>query len=141
MYKMTPTALACSDLRNVKVLVVDDDPITREFVESTLVGLHVLSVRSCADGFSALKILASFSPSVILTDIHMKPIDGFEFVRKLHSEMNPVRRQIPVIFMSSDSSADTLKSALPLGASGYIVKPPSAEMLRLKIAQAIHSHK
>jgi len=138
---MAPTAMTFSDLRNVKVLVVDDDPITRELVETALTGLHLLSVRCCPDGFSALKLLASFSPTVILTDIHMKPIDGFEFVRKLHSDMNPVRRQIPVIFMSADSSAETLKSALPLGASGYIVKPPSAEMLRLKITQAILSHK
>jgi len=120
--------------------VVDDDPVMRDFVESLLKSLHVRDVRVCADGYSALKLLPSFTPSVIVTDIHMKPIGGIEFVRQLRANLNPVRRAIPVVFMSSDSSPETLKSALPLGACGYIVKPPCLETLCLKIVQALHSN-
>ena len=137
---MSDSLQGSHDLRNIQVLVIDDDPIIREFLESTLKNLHVQAIRSCADGFDALKVMASFSPSVILTDIHMKPIDGFEFVRRLRADINPVRRDIPVIFLSSDSSPDTLKSALPLHASGYIVKPPCAETLRAKLVHAMHPH-
>ena len=137
---MNSKPLAEPELRNAKVMVIDDDPVMLEFVESALHELQIRSVRLCADGFSALKQLANFAPTVILTDIHMKPIDGFEFVRKLHAEMNPIRREIPVIFMSSDSSPETLKSALPLGACGYIVKPPCVETLRTKISQALQCH-
>lgn len=138
---MNGKPMADPEIRNAKVMVIEDDPVMRELVENILHELHIRSVRVCADGFSALKQLASYSPTVILTDIHMKPIDGFEFVRKLHAEMNPIRREIPVIFMSSDSSPETLKSAIPLGASGYIVKPPCPETLRAKILQALHGHK
>ena len=122
------------------MLVVEDDPVMGEFIENALKDLHVQTIRICADGYSALKVLASFTPTVILTDIHMKPFDGFEFVRQLHANLNPIRRQIPVIFMSSDSSPETLKSALGLGACGFIVKPPCLETLRMKMVQAMHHH-
>jgi two-component system chemotaxis response regulator CheY len=138
---MTTKPTADPELCNAKVLVIEDDPVMQAFVENALHNLQIRTIRICGDGFSALKILASFTPTVILTDIHMKPIDGFEFVRKLHAEMNPIRRTIPVIFMSADSSPETLKNALPLGASGYIVKPPCLEILRTKMLQAIHGHK
>ena len=141
LVKMSDTHPTNHDLRNIKVLVVDDDPIIRKFLEMTLNDLHVHSIRSCADGFSALKAMAGYAPSVILTDIHMKPINGFEFVRRLRADINPFRRDIPVIFLSSDSSPETLKGALPLHASGYIVKPPCAETLRAKLVQAMHPHK
>jgi two-component system chemotaxis response regulator CheY len=138
---MNKKPIADPELCNAKVLVIEDDPVMQAFVENALHELQIGTIRICGDGFSALKLLASFNPTVILTDIHMKPIDGFEFVRKLHSEMNPIRRNIPVIFMSADSSPETLKSALPLGAVGYIVKPPCVETLRAKILHAIHGHK
>lgn len=138
---MNSTTTPNFDLRNAKVLVVDDDPVMRDYMETALKNMHVQAFRVCADGFSALKVLASFSPTVILTDIHMKPIDGFMFVRQLHSDINPVRRAVPVIFMSSDSSPETLRNALPLGVSGFIVKPPCPDILRAKMLAAIQGHK
>ena len=78
LVKMSDSHLTNHDLRTIKVLVVDDDPIIRKFLEMTLNDLHVHSIRSCADGFSALKVMAGYAPSVILTDIHMK-LDSAKF--------------------------------------------------------------
>ena len=121
-----------------KILVVDDDPVISRFVVRTLERLGVKAIEVCHDVNAAVQLMASFLPDVILTDIHMKPIGGIEFVQRLRSHKNPSLRQIPVIFMSADSSRETLKSALPLGSVGYIVKPPRLEVVKTKLEQALN---
>ena len=122
----------------VKVLVVDDDAVISRFVVRTLARLGIQQVETSSDVGQAVQARARFFPDVILTDIHMKPISGIEFVQRLRAHSNPKLRDIPVIFMSADSSRDTLKAALGLGSDGYIVKPPRIEVLREKIEQALH---
>lgn len=123
---------------DAKILVVDDDPVISRFVIRTLERLGVQGVEVCHDVNAAVQLMATFLPDVILTDIHMKPIGGLEFVQRLRSHTNPNLQQIPVIFMSADSSRETLKSALPLGVVGYIVKPPRLEVLKSKLEQALN---
>lgn len=125
-------------IESVKILIVDDDPVISRFVLRTLERLGIKSVELCQDVNSAVHLMTTFLPDLILTDIHMKPINGIEFVQRLRSHANPSLQQIPVIFMSADSSRETLKSALPLGSVGYIVKPPRLEVLKGKIEQALH---
>lgn len=121
-----------------KILVIDDDPVISRFVVRTLERLGLQVVEVCHDVNSAVQLMASFIPDVILTDIHMKPIGGLEFVQRLRSHTNANIQKIPVIFMSADSSRETLKSALPLGSVGYILKPPRLEVLKTKLEQALN---
>ena len=88
---------------------------------------------------AAGNLLAKFKPDLILTDVHMQPMGGLEFVKKLRSASNPMVKNIKVIFMSADASAETIGEALPLGIVGYIVKPPRLEALRAKMEQALGS--
>lgn len=125
-------------LENAKILIVDDDPVISRFVLRTLERLGIKTVELCHEVNSAVHLMATFLPDLILTDIHMKPINGIEFVQRLRSHTNPNLQRIPVIFISADSSRETLKSALPLGSVGYIVKPPRLEVLKTKIEQALH---
>jgi CheY-like chemotaxis protein len=125
-------------LENAKILVVDDDPVISRFVVRTLERLGIKTVELCHEVNSAVHLMTTFLPDLIITDIHMKPINGIEFVQRLRSHANPNLQRIPVIFISADSSRETLKSALPLGSVGYIVKPPRLEVLKTKIEQALH---
>ena len=125
-------------LENAKIVVVDDDPVIRRFVVRTLERLGIKTVELCHEVNSAVHLMTTFLPDLIITDIHMKPINGIEFVQRLRSHANPNLQRIPVIFISADSSRETLKSALPLGSVGYIVKPPRLEVLKTKIEQALH---
>lgn len=126
-------------LANARILVVDDDPVMRKYVLTVLGRLGVADVQECADGASALKLASTFWPDVVLTDIHMDPVGGLEFVRQLRESPSVELRRTRVIFMSSDSSAGTLEEAMPLGTHGYIVKPPRPETLRAKLLQALQS--
>ncbi|MDD2882657.1 MAG: response regulator [Rhodoferax sp.] len=121
----------------VKVLVIDDDPIMISYVVNLLQRIGVGQVIQAKDGSTGLAIAASDKPDVILSDIHMTPMDGLEFVRNLRKHPVTDLRRTPVLIMSADSSTDKLNEALPLGIAGYIVKPPAISALQVKLEQAL----
>ncbi|NCP40749.1 MAG: response regulator [Rhodoferax sp.] len=120
-----------------RILVVDDDPVMREFVVNTLRRIGIQQIEVATDGATALRTMVSFKPDLVLTDIHMQPMDGIAFVQQLRKHSNPLVSGMKVIFMSADASSETLGQALPLGTYGYIVKPPRPETLKVKIEQAL----
>jgi CheY-like chemotaxis protein len=124
-------------LTDARILVVEDDPMMRTFTTKVLNRLGFLHVKESADGTEALTQAVRFQPDLILTDVHMKPMNGLEFVKTLRSLPNPEVKKARVIFMSSDSSQETLGAALPLGIAGYIVKPPRLEDMKAKIEGAL----
>lgn len=124
-------------ITSARIMVVEDEPVMRTFVVGLLRGLGIQAIEVCSDGGSALSMLELFKPDLILTDIHMQPMGGLEFVRQLRAVPNVVLRKTRIIFMSADASSATLGEALPLGTSGYIVKPPRPEILQAKLELAL----
>lgn len=124
-------------ITSARIMVVEDDPVMRSFVVGLLRRLGIQTIEVCSDGSSALKMLEVFKPDLVLTDIHMQPMDGLEFVRQLRAVPNMALRKTRIIFMSADASSGTLAEALPLGTSGYIVKPPRPETLQAKLELAL----
>lgn len=122
-------------LSDAKILIVEDDPLMRTFTCNILKRLGIMHLKECGDGTTALKAVPVFQPDLILTDIHMKPMNGLEFVEKL-GRLHASR--IKVIFMSADSSRETFDAALPLGVVAYIVKPPRLSDLKSKIENALN---
>ena len=125
------------NLMLARVLVVDDDEVMRTFVVNSLRRLGIQSIETAVDGGSAFRTMMTFKPNLVLTDIHMKPMDGLEFVQHLRAHTNPLVKDMKVIFMSADASAATLQEAMPLGTYGYIVKPPRLDTLQAKIELAL----
>jgi len=120
-----------------RILVVDDDVVMRTFVVNSLRRLGIHAIETAGDGGSALRAMVSFKPDLVLTDIHMQPMNGIEFVQQLRKHANPLVKKMKVIFMSADASTETLEQALPLGTYGYIVKPPRQEILQAKLELAL----
>lgn len=120
-----------------RILVVDDDDVMRLFVVNSLRRLGLQQIETATDGATALRAMVAFKPNLVLTDIHMKPMNGLDFVRQLRAHTHPLIKNMKVIFMSADASAATLGDALPLGTYGYIVKPPALETLQAKIELAL----
>lgn len=120
-----------------RILVVDDDRLMRAFIADVLSRLGIQDVQECEDGASGLVAAVKFRPDLILSDIHMQPMSGLEFVRKLRAIGDPRTSATKVIFMSADASKETLGEALPLGILGYIIKPPRIEAVKAKIEAAL----
>ena len=124
-----------------KILIVEDEKIMSTFILSSLRRLGILDLYAFNNGASALPELATLKPDLIITDVHMQPMGGIEFVRNIRASAHSQIANTPVIFLSADSSATTVGEALPLGVSGYIVKPPSLAALDAKIELALNGHK
>jgi two-component system chemotaxis response regulator CheY len=125
------------DMKSARVIVVDDESIMRTFVLNSLRRLGILDLYAFEDGATALREVIKLKPDLILTDVHMRPVGGIEFVRQLRALPNNQLSNTKVIFLSADSSTATVGEALPLGVSGYLVKPPSMTALAAKIENAL----
>jgi CheY-like chemotaxis protein len=125
------------DIKRARVVVVEDEKVMSTFILNSLRRLGILDLYAFTDGASALKEIGKLKPDLIITDVHMEPVGGIEFVRSLRGSSDNRVCNTKVIFLSADSSASTVGEALPLGVVGYIVKPPSLLALTAKIELAL----
>ena len=117
------------------VMVVDDSITVRKITESLLVSLGY-DVLTANDGVTALEVLVDATPDLILLDIEMPRMDGFEFLENIRNSEK--WKQLPVIMISSRSGAKHRKHAQDLGANGFIGKPWEAEQLALDINRCLN---
>src|ERR1700689_3693924 len=111
-----------------KVLVVDDEPNIRELVEVAL-KFHGCAVAVSASGKDALHQTESYEPDLIILDVMLPDMDGFEVCRALRTDGNDV----PVIFLTArDTTSDTIRG-LTLGGDGYVTKAFSVEALVARV--------
>lgn len=115
------------------ILIVDDTPANVKVLLETL-GSKGYKVLVAVDGESALEQINFRQPSLILLDIMMPGIDGFETCRRL--KFNPLTKDIPVIFMTSLHETQDKIKGFQLGAVDYITKPFQAE----EVLTRIHTH-
>ncbi len=102
------------------ILVVDDQPANIQMVGSVL-GRLGHEILPALDGETALKRVAVRPPDLILLDLLMPVMDGFEVCRQLKA--NPAWRDIPIIFLSAADDKDLIVRALNAGGVDYITKP------------------
>lgn len=125
------------NIEDAKILVLDDDKVMRSFVVNSLRRLGVQAVFQAADGGGGYAMMDEFQPDVVLSDIHMHPVGGLEFVGQLRAHPVVALRKTPVILMSADDSADPVPQAVPLGIFAYLVKPPQLPVLKEKLERAL----
>ncbi len=125
------------DIKRARIIVVEDESVMSTYILNNLRRLGILDLYSFTDGAAALREVIKLKPDLILTDVHMEPVGGIEFVRQLRALPDARVSQTKVIFLSADSSPATVSEALPLGVAGYLVKPPSLSALTGKIEAAL----
>ena len=111
-----------------RVLVVDDEPNIRELVQVAL-KFHGCSVTTAVDGSDALRQAEASPPDLIVLDVMLPDMDGFEGCRRLRAGGN----EVPVIFLTArDTSSDTV-TGLAIGGDDYVTKPFSVEALAARV--------
>lgn len=103
-----------------KILVVDDEPDVVAFMERTL-RTEGFDVVSAFDGISALDLVDAEKPDLVLLDLMMPMISGYEVCEQIKA--NPQTQNIPIICVSSAHTPDARAHTLRLGAATLIVKP------------------
>lgn len=108
------------------VLIVDDDERVREYVRVNL-EMEGYAVREAGSAEEGLGVLEEVSPDLILLDVMMPQVDGWEMLRRVH-ERHGVG-SIPVIMFSGKVEEDSLRAATSRGAQGFIGKPFNPQQL------------
>jgi two-component system, OmpR family, response regulator len=111
-----------------RVLVIDDEPNIRELVQVAL-KFHGCSVTLGATGKDALTLAASEKPDLIVLDVLLPDIDGFEVCRRLRAGGD----EVPVIFLTARDTTSDSVTGLTLGGDDYITKPFSVDALVARI--------
>src|SRR5580704_5835993 len=113
-----------------RILVVDDQPANIQIIGAML-GALGHEIVPAADGMTALKRIAMRAPDLILLDLLMPGMDGFEVCRQIKAE--PAWREIPVIFLSAADDKELIVRALDSGGIDFITKPFSHAELMCRV--------
>ena len=103
-----------------KILIVEDEESLLK-LESILLATRGYLVKGVTDGLSALKEVETDRPDLVLLDIMMPGIDGFEVCRRIKE--NALTRDIPVVMLTAKKSSADQSRGLAVGADAYITKP------------------
>ena len=116
------------------VLVVEDNAMNRSFYRGCL-GREEYRIMEAADGETGLAAVAKQSPDVIIMDVMMPGIDGFECTRRLKAD--PATRGIPLIIVSARNQAADVLEGLQAGADEYLTKPVRATELAVRVRSMV----
>ncbi|MCB1141654.1 MAG: response regulator [Leptospiraceae bacterium] len=106
------------------ILIIDDSPDNLDILSEIL--KEEYKVKAALNGKIGLKI-ANTKPNLILLDILMPEMDGYEVFQKLKD--NPETSSIPIVFISGNSNDDEIKKGMDMGASDYLFKPIDPELV------------
>ena len=124
-----------TDCRNIKVLVIDDDPKILNLI-ATVLERHGFDLYTAADGEKGIELFKKENPPIILTDIIMPKVTGIEIL-KIIKNISPIT-QI-VVFSGVGTTMDVIE-ALRLGATDYLVKPFNLDLLIHTVSRCAERH-
>ncbi len=115
---------ARSALAGVRILVVEDEPDTRELVALTLRDRGAV-VLEAGEGSEALGVIEAFRPDVLVSDLSLPVMDGWEFVRRVRA----MGLRVPALALSANASSDDAARALAAGFDAHVAKPIGSDDL------------
>jgi DNA-binding response OmpR family regulator len=113
-----------------KILIAEDEPDIRELVSFTL-QYHGHEIIMAKNGEDALDLVYKEKPDLILLDVRMPRLDGYEVCRRINQD--PVVQSIPIAFLSAKGQEAEVSEGFDAGAVDYIVKPFSPEQLMERV--------
>ena len=119
-------------MKNI-ILVVDDDKTNLTLAQKILLPFY--RIAACNSGMAALKYLENNHPDLILLDINMPDMDGFEVMEQLKTM--PETKEIPVIFLTADNLAETEVKCFQMGAIDFVAKPFVPDILLSRVGKTI----
>lgn len=123
------------DLNQAVIMMVDDEPITMEVLQAFLEDAGYQKFVLVEDSVQAMAQIEEQRPDVLLLDLVMPEVDGFEILEKIRG--NPSLTHLPVIMLTSASDAWTKLQALDLGATDFLSKPVDPSELSLRVRNTL----
>jgi putative two-component system response regulator len=118
-----------------RILIVDDDPAGVLLLESFLKA-DDRTIRSVSDASTTENAIAAFDPDIVLLDLHMPGLDGFEILRRLRGARAEF---LPVIVLTADADPASRHRALILGADDFLTKPLDRHDVVLRVRNLLRT--
>lgn len=115
------------------ILIVDDNKANLTAARASLCDIY--KVTAVTSGAQALRFLEKNTCGLILLDINMPEVDGFEVMKKIRASEGC--SEIPIIFLTADDAPETERRCFEAGAAGFITKPFTAPDLRSRINELL----
>lgn len=125
------------DQSKLNVLIVDDIPLNVILIQKMLSSRFKFHLLSANDGKTALDLIEAGGINLVLLDLMMPGIDGYEVLRRLREDSKT--QKLPVVILSALNSNDDIKKGMDMGANDFISKPIIMERLYTSIAKQINA--
>jgi signal transduction histidine kinase/ligand-binding sensor domain-containing protein/DNA-binding response OmpR family regulator len=125
------------DKKSTKVLIVEDNNDLRSYMVELLSRFYLCYEAS--NGEQALQIVFDIVPDIIITDIVMPKMDGYELVKKVKEEIRTCH--IPIIMLTAKNTNDNMIAGFKTGVDAYVIKPFETSVILSQIAQLVHNRK
>ncbi|MFA9458388.1 ATP-binding protein [Halalkalibacter sp. AB-rgal2] len=138
VYEASPTAEKSLDHQeNGRILIVDDDPINIHIVEELLNGTY--ATHGVSSGAEALKQLKEENWDLVITDVMMPNMSGYELTRQIRDTY--LITELPILILTARSQTADIQAAFHAGANDYVTKPVNAQELRSRVSALIRVKK
>ncbi len=122
-------------ISSAKIMLVDDEPINTDVLQTYLEGEGYSNFVAISDSKQALSTMRSEKPDVVLLDLMMPEVSGFDILNAMRRDKS--LQHIPVVILTSSDDADTKLTALQLGAMDFLAKPVDASELALRLRNTL----
>lgn len=126
-------------LRNLCVLVIDDNRPIRSLIKSLLIDLGVGRVETAVSGEEGYKMYCEEAPDIILVDWRMEGMNGIEFTRKVRNDSDSPNRFVPIIIMTGYTNKERVFEARDAGVTEFLIKPFTVSNLAKYIGHVIEN--
>jgi len=128
-----------TDFSSVNVLVVEDEAFSLRFVGRVLEKLGVASVVGAENGEQALEMLENAETPIdlVISDIEMPEMDGFELVRRIRYGTVPQYKDVPILMLTGQDTEDNVKKGRFHKIDGFIIKPPKPDLMSIHMKKAL----
>lgn len=128
-----------ADGAGLKLLIIDDNPNFRRLLRAILSSFSTAEIVEADGGPSALQIMESFTPSLILVDWRMTPMSGAEFVSYIRTNPNSPNPVVPIIVVTGYAESGLAHQIRDVGANDFVVKPVSPRTVLGRILRVLQT--
>ena len=126
-----------TDHKKSRLLIVEDNEDVRFYIRDFLADRY--QIKEAPDGMAGLAVARTWLPEIIISDVMMPGMDGFELCKKLKTD--ELTSHIPVILLTARASESSKLDGLEIGADDYIIKPFNAKELKMRVKNLIESRR
>ncbi len=131
--------MAAFEMNKLHLLVVDDESFTRDLIARMLKEVNTGKISTAADGYEALAVMREekWQVDVVLLDLEMPKMNGYAFIEKMRSELEPPLSETPIIIISGHSDDKAITALRELGITLFLLKPISKAQVVSRVYSAV----